>query len=698
MRTGNLCVFPTTRRLPTVETSARPPEKRRRVTLERDTSEQSSPGSSEAHTLGDTNGTSLVTQTCEADGKSSGEIQIQDAGPSIAQNAVGDTHTGFYPQSQPDQTTIQPQKNVLDMYYGLQRSSNWLIQESGGPGDVQQSPSLPDFAAGFSWSPTDGDLFPELSNSETFGMSLPSPGFPNLLSAMNGSDSSETSRQSSNSHHIDHSIGELDDEEMETNVTLMVNASVARALIQTYFEKIHAFVPIINRPKYQSRLPELLGIADDKPTLPIEDALVIYGMMALSARFSNLPIFSAIPRKKRGRLFARQSGLLINRLLMYAEMDTPSLTFLHGSLLAAFFWLACAPGGKAWFLAGNCVRAAYSLSLNTIDEDLRGSKTQSLPAIEWVRREELRRAWWAAVECDNFASVIRCRPLTIDRGRMHVLLPSTDESWYSETPRTSAFLDDDVLSSWKQLKASTNLNPHAWYLVANQLMICSHEMSLKGKGCSMEMRDLGDVIHCFAMSIPAQFHVSSDTLLFEEESVGHDNWIIAMHIMLQGAFTYVMDASNENSASEPTRESPSEAHPNNSRRPVSASGTINLSYAPRYRRTLNPVLRAIRIWRPEYCITIQPFQVCAFLGPYGAYLQATFAAPTPARGELEREMIRETVARISEYWDVGTATLDVMDILTERFSSNSTLTDSDDHFLLKCLMPRQSTPPHTTVS
>jgi hypothetical protein len=116
---------------------------------------------------------------------------------------------------------------------------------------------------------------------------------------------------------------------------------------------------------------------------------------------------------------------------------------------------------------------------------------------------------------------------------MHVLLPSSDEQWLSGKPQASAFLDDDIVRSWKQLKASPNRNPHAWYLLANRLMIQGHELSLKHNIEETDRRDLQDVIQCVTMSLPHEFELNKDIISFEEDSVGYDNWVIAVHLMLQ---------------------------------------------------------------------------------------------------------------------------------------------------------------------
>jgi hypothetical protein len=301
----------------------------------------------------------------------------------------------------------------------------------------------------------------------------------------------------------------------------------------TYFEKVHSSFPVINRPEFMQTLPNLLNDQVPQQTLPPEQALLIYSMMALSARFSDLSMYSIVPRHQRGRDFARKSGQIISQLLLDSELESPSLTFLHGCSLAAVYWLSSRPNGKAWHLVGICIRIAYSLRLNAIDEDMRTTDPKPLSSREWIRREELRRAWWLVVECDNFASVLQCCPLSIDRNRVHVLLPSQDKDWISGVPSTSAFLDNDVLQSWKQLKLSANRNPYAWYLLVNQLMIEGHEASLKFNTPIQHRDDLQDVIQCVSMSLPQEFSLSRDTIAFEDGSIDHDNWVLSLHLMLQ---------------------------------------------------------------------------------------------------------------------------------------------------------------------
>jgi hypothetical protein len=94
---------------------------------------------------------------------------------------------------------------------------------------------------------------------------------------------------------------------------------------------------------------------------------------------------------------------------------------------------------------------------------------------------------------------------------------------------------------------------------------------------------------------------------------------------------------------------------------------------------LNTIMRAIRTWSSEYCVQCQPFQVCAILGPYAAFLQATFAAQSASRGDLERDLIRETVARIAQYWDIASATLGMFTVVQRLAPSVALLTKNRCH-------------------
>ena len=109
------------------------------------------------------------------------------------------------------------------------------------------------------------------------------------------------------------------------------------------------------------------------------------------------------------------------------------------------------------------------------------------------------------------------------------------------------------------------------------------------------------------------------------------------------------------------QESPSSEVTNrSSARTLFMEGNNSIPESMKYRSTLNNVIKAIRIWSPHYCMKSQPFIVYTLLGPWAMHLRATFRAPNPEKGALERDMIRETLARIAQYWDLGNAALGML--------------------------------------
>jgi hypothetical protein len=84
------------------------------------------------------------------------------------------------------------------------------------------------------------------------------------------------------------------------------------------------------------------------------------------------------------------------------------------------------------------------------------------------------------------------------------------------------------------MEESRNRNPHAWYLLANELMIRAHEAVRSVRSDPQRRLDIHDAARYAAMSVPPEFNLSNDVLSFDNETAGHDNWVIAFHMMLQG--------------------------------------------------------------------------------------------------------------------------------------------------------------------
>ena len=219
------------------------------------------------------------------------------------------------------------------------------------------------------------------------------------------------------------------------------------------------------------------------------------------------------------------------------QQGTPSLAYLQGCILLAFFCNTSEPCSYGWILIGVCTRLAYDLGLNNMDEEIiadNGPEIKQWNSVEdWVSREELRRAWWSVWELDTFASTMSARPYTIDRHRMQVLLPASDENWYSATPIASAPIGPTATTAWKSLKDSPNQDKRAWFLVTNFLMELAYELWVQRNISLQAKEDMERALSCFALILPDDFHLSSGSLVFDDNQYKSSNWIILTNIMLQ---------------------------------------------------------------------------------------------------------------------------------------------------------------------
>jgi hypothetical protein len=267
--------------------------------------------------------------------------------------------------------------------------------------------------------------------------------------------------------------------------------------------------------------------------LPLEAALILNGVLALAARFSTSSYFDNIPPASRGECFGRNAKAIYDDSIR--ELRKPTLKYVQGSTLLAFYLYSSEPDSQGWLAIGVCSRLAYDLGLNNVDEDYhRLSQIEILPSDEWSRREELRRAWWCVWELDAFASAIACRPPTIDKTKMQVMLPVSDESWFANTPVESAIIDPSAAHAWHTLQNCQNQDVRAWFLVTNFLLLLTHDLGQQKNIAPQEFKAIETAVACFALLLPPEFHLNLSNLSFIGENYHRSNWILSLNIMLQG--------------------------------------------------------------------------------------------------------------------------------------------------------------------
>jgi hypothetical protein len=269
-------------------------------------------------------------------------------------------------------------------------------------------------------------------------------------------------------------------------------------------------------------------------------ALLLYSVLALAARFSPSTYFHALPPVERGESFSKLAKVLY--LDSLRTLQTPTLEYLQGCTLLAFYLYLAGPDSQGWLIIGMCSRLAYDLRIDTLDvaeEDDAPRPTPTPddpPAMSWRQQEELRRIWWSIWELDTFASAIACRPHTIDRTKIGVKLPVSDDAWFSDTPVESAVIDPDPQHAWRALSESPNQDERAWFLLINYLLLTAHDLGQQRKPDPDDVETIENAVACYNLILPSHFHLDADpeSLSFNNENFCRCNWIVSTNIMLQG--------------------------------------------------------------------------------------------------------------------------------------------------------------------
>ena len=230
-------------------------------------------------------------------------------------------------------------------------------------------------------------------------------------------------------------------------------------LVAAYFDNMTAF-SLFHRPRFDTKL---CAITSSKQLRAL-----LAAMFSFSVRF----VQQDSPQLTSSRLHRIALQLLAD-CIAECDEDAPPLTVLQAMILATFQSLTSGVRGKSWRSLGDCIRIALELRLHQLDQDdAEGVKSTSVASnpVEWVSKEEKRRAWWAIWELDVFASTIKCLPTGISWRSNHTCLPVDDALWYNSTPAPSCWLVDDASNRWKLLEQSGNRSASAWFIVANSFM------------------------------------------------------------------------------------------------------------------------------------------------------------------------------------------------------------------------------------
>lgn len=432
---------------------------------------------------------------------------------------------------------------------------------------------------------------------------------------------------------IDHEGAPVTDREAEScgspaigDWTGEITCSLAMDLVNQFFDKIQTWLPLLHRPRFQAHYePKLLNEGDIMEGLSADDALLFYSMFALSARFSNHSTFKNIPALKRGHWYADRARQIYTQA---RPTQTPSLTYLQGCILLANYFYTSGPTPQGWILIGVCVRLAYALGLSEIDDE----DWTPVHHIESIDKEELRRAWWLVWELDTFASCVSRKPYAIDRKRMTVVLPFSDEAWFAGVEVPSAELLILPGHSWRSLSGCSNQDERAWFLVANHFMATIHDRLQQRQDVSMDEKlTLQNEIVCFKLALPASLRLEIENLTFTPETFAKCNWVIGIHLMLMSTLFMVSGITTVEADD----------------RSVSSNGNSILAFM---RHRAIELSRIIGFWDAKYIVLAHPFLTCMTLPPRaidGEIMKSQHLISTA------HELGKLVLGHFSEKWKLG---------------------------------------------
>jgi hypothetical protein len=423
-----------------------------------------------------------------------------------------------------------------------------------------------------------------------------------------------------------------------------ITCSLAIDLVNLFFDKVQPWLPLLHRPRFQAYFePKLLVDGDIMKGLSVDDAFLFYSMFALSARFSNHSTFNNVSTFKRGHWFAERARQIYTQA---RPTQTPSLTYLQGCILLANYFYTSGPTPQGWILIGVCVRLAYDLGLSEIDDE----DWTPVSPIGSTDKEELRRAWWLVWELDTFASCVSRKPYAIDRKRMAVMLPISDEAWFSGTEIQSAELLYLPGQSWRSLSGCSNQDERAWFLVANHFMATIHDRLQQRQDVSMDEKlTLQNEIVCFKLALPASLRLEAENLTFTPETFAKCNWVIGIHLMLMSTSFMVSGIATADG------DDRSVSSASNSALPSLRNRAIELS-------------KIIGVWDARYIALAHPFLTCMTLPPYAVDGEILKTQPLVVTAH---DLAKLVLGHFGEKWKLGCVVSGKMAMIRTHIITNT---------------------------
>lgn len=367
-----------------------------------------------------------------------------------------------------------------------------------------------------------------------------------------------------------------------------VGSDLAVELVDLFFDKIQAWLPMLHRPRFQKKYgAKLLARGNVMKGLTTSESLLLYGMFSLSARFSSHSEFEGIPDVDKGNVFAERA----TNLYVQTHLERhPLLLQLQGYILLTYHQHVTGPNILGRVLLGQCLQVASALGLHDIDSPVRAMRA---PATDHVEREEMRRAWWLLWELDTAASCGSGKPFSIDRRRMSVMLPISDEAWFAEQEVSSAELIPGPGRSWKSLENSPNQDERAWFLAAIHMMSTTLERLQQPRALLMDEKvGMQNEVACFKLALPPSANLDPEARSVTPTTIARHNWVIAIHLLLM---TTAFIAEGVTAFEHGQRSDP------------------KVALATAVRKRAITLAEIIRLWDPTCIVLAVPFVLCTMI-------------------------------------------------------------------------------------
>lgn len=307
--------------------------------------------------------------------------------------------------------------------------------------------------------------------------------------------------------------------------------------IELFFDNAQGWLTFIHRPTFERKFvqhddKDQVSKLADRSAVSEDEAFLLLIMFAIAARFSHSEYFKQQPVLERGTIFATRAANIKDRTMR--AMEQPTHVFLQACVVLAFYYLADGQIGSGSVLTSICVRYAYDLSLDAIDNDLAAGDQAACDesADRWLQKEGLRRLWWSIWELDTFISTMALYPSGISKSEdFKVLLPAPDSNWLSGRPLPSAFVDPHPEGLYRSLQHSPNQSPRAWFLVADFLK--THIILAARRPAHLtaaSWRTLDYALCSLKLALPTELDLRS--LYLDETNHEQGNWVVATHLMI----------------------------------------------------------------------------------------------------------------------------------------------------------------------